>query len=363
MRLVIAGGGTGGHLFPGIAVAESFLAQDETNEVLFVGTARGIEARVIPQEGYPLHLIEVTGIKGKGILQKLKSLWAIPNAVFQSLTLLRRYKAQAVLGVGGYASGPVLLAAWLLRLPTAVCEQNSVPGLTNRILGKLVRKVYGTFAHAKSYFPEKKFVLSGNPMRTQLIEAFQKTEKTQTEEAQADALQLLVLGGSQGAQALNQAVPAALRLLKEEGHALKVVHQSGERNFDEVEKTYKDSGLNVEVKAFIKDMVSTYRQSDIALTRAGASTCTEIALMGVPTIMVPFPYATDDHQTLNARELEKVDGIKLLPEKEMTPDRLAQELKTLLKDISIRDKMTQNLKSVAKPDAAKEIARAVVDGF
>ena len=198
MRLVIAGGGTGGHLFPGIAVAESFLAQDDTNEVLFVGTARGIEARVIPQEGYPLQLIEVTGIKGKGIIQKIKSLWAIPNAVFQSLSLLRTFDAHAVLGVGGYASGPVLLAAWLLRIPTAVCEQNSVPGLTNRILGKLVNKVYGTFDHAKAYFPQKKFVLSGNPMRMQLIEAFRKFRNTSHERKTSDELQLLILGGSHG---------------------------------------------------------------------------------------------------------------------------------------------------------------------
>jgi UDP-N-acetylglucosamine--N-acetylmuramyl-(pentapeptide) pyrophosphoryl-undecaprenol N-acetylglucosamine transferase len=361
MRMVIAGGGTGGHLFPGIAVAESFLAQDPMNEVLFVGTARGIEARIIPQEGYSLELIKVSGLKGKGIIQKIKGLWALPNALFQSLSLLRRFKAEAVLGVGGYASGPVLLAAWLLRIPTAVCEQNSVPGLTNRILGKLVKKVYGTFGHAEQYFSNEKFNLVGNPMRMQLVKAYEQ-DSVSTQEI-SSVPRLLILGGSQGARALNQVVPKALKILREGGATFTGVHQCGERDLSEVQKTYKDSGLNVEVKAFIKDMVDTYLHTDIALTRAGASTCTEVALMGVPTIMVPFPFATDDHQTLNARELEKVQGVKLLPEKEMTPERLAQELKTLLEDIHIRKEMTQNLKRVAKPYAANEIAQAAIIGF
>tara|TARA_B100000683_G_scaffold277433_1_gene335958 strand:- start:396 stop:1511 length:1116 start_codon:yes stop_codon:yes gene_type:complete len=359
MRLVIAGGGTGGHLFPGIAVAESFLALSPDNEVLFVGTQRGIEARVVPQEGYRLECIEVKGLKGKGILDKIRNLWIIPKALIQSFSVLRKFKADAALGVGGYASGPVLLAAWLLGIPTAVCEQNSVPGLTNRVLGRLVRAIYGTFGHAQKYFPAQKYHLVGNPMRQQLVQG----RETENKSVPNATPRILILGGSQGARALNETVPRAVALLEEEGVALSVLHQCGERDHEDVEKAYKDVRLEIEVKAFIKDMLWAYGRSDVAITRAGASTCTEVALMGIPSIMVPFPFATDDHQTLNAKELENAGGIKIIAQKEMTPTRLAQELKILLKDNSIHKEMTKNLKGVAKPFASQKIAQAVHDGF
>ena len=340
-------------------MAESFLDQSETNEVLFVGTERGIEARVIPQEGYRLACIEVKGIKGKGIVDKIRNLWIIPKALFQSISILRTFKADAALGVGGYASGPVLLAAWLMGIPTAVCEQNSVPGLTNRVLGKLVKTVYGTFGHAAKYFPPQKYRLVGNPMRKQLVEG----RSAETSRSPQAVPRLLILGGSQGARALNQIVPQAVGQLCQEQMKFSVLHQCGQAELNDVENSYKDIGLDVEVKAFIKDMLAAYRSADVAITRAGASTCTEVALMGVPTIMVPFPFATDDHQTLNAKELERAGGVKIIAQSEMTPSRLAQELKILLKDNSIQKEMTDNLKGVAKPFAAQTIAQAVHDGF
>jgi UDP-N-acetylglucosamine--N-acetylmuramyl-(pentapeptide) pyrophosphoryl-undecaprenol N-acetylglucosamine transferase len=353
MKVVVAGGGTGGHLFPGIAVAEELVARG--HEVRFVGTARGIEAKVCPKEGYALDLIDVAGLKGGGVLGILKGLYRVPKALVQSFAILRRVKPDLVIGVGGYASGPLVLAAVLSGRPTAILEQNSVPRITNRILGKLVRVVFGAFEGARAYFPQAKYRLVGNPVRKKVRQSLGGNGHARV----AHGSGVLVVGGSQGAHAVNELVCEAMAVLKAEGHAPPLVHQTGESDRAPFEARYAEAGIAVEVKAFIDDMAGAYRAAALAVTRAGASTLAELTALGVPAILIPFPFAADDHQTVNARELESRGAARVLPQKEATPAELAKLMGELLADQVARERMAAAARSLGKPDAHAQIADAL----
>ena len=349
MRVIIAGGGTGGHLFPGMAVAEELKARG--HEITFVGTQRGIEARACPKEGWPLELIDVGGLKGAGALGVIRGLLRVPRAVLQSVGILRRIKPDLVIGVGGYASGPVVMAAALSGRPTAILEQNSVPGITNRMLGRMVGVVFGAFDAARRFFPRAKFRLVGNPVRTKLRD---KLAETSTRAPAGGGL--LVVGGSQGAHAVNELVLEAMKRLAQNDKPPRLLHQSGEKDHPGLVARYKEAGIDVDVRAFIDDMAGALAGCELAVTRAGASTLAELTALGVPAILIPFPQAADDHQTVNARELEERGAAKLMPQKELTPETLARAIRALLDDEPQRRKMAEAARSLGKPRAHADIA-------
>jgi UDP-N-acetylglucosamine--N-acetylmuramyl-(pentapeptide) pyrophosphoryl-undecaprenol N-acetylglucosamine transferase len=357
-KLVIAGGGTGGHLFPGVAIAEALVELVPDAQVLFVGTARGIEARAIPKTPFQLALIDVAGLKGTSLGHTVKTMFKLPASVLASRTILKNFGAEAVIGVGGYASGPVLVAAKSLGLPTAVCEQNSVPGITNRILSKLVDKVYVTFAASLPWFPAAKTSLVGNPVRAAFRQAVSAASSTSVVPNR-----VFTFGGSQGARPLNDIVPKALGLLKARGLDVTALHQAGKDAVDGVVAGYAAAGVVAEVTPFIDNMVDAYRQADVVVCRAGATSCAEVTALGVPTILVPFPQAADDHQTMNAKDLVDQHAALMVPQADLSPEHLADVLGGLLTDRQARTALAQAALGAGKLDAAVIVARAALHRF
>ncbi len=363
VRVVIAGGGTGGHLFPGLAVAEQLTARGA--KVTFVGTARGIEAKVIPQSGYPLELIDVAGLKRQGVVPTLRSLLKLPVALLQTIGLLRRLQPQVVVGVGGYASGPVVLLAALMRIPTVVLEQNSVPGVTNRILSRFTRAVYTAFPHASRFFPRRKVSLLGNPVRQSITaEAHEPVER-------AGPVRLLVLGGSLGAKAVNALVVEALSELgKQPSPSLApldehvfVHHQTGASDLAATEELYAQRpqlAKMVRVEPFIADMASAYKDCDLMIGRAGATTIAELTTIGRPAVLIPFPFAADDHQTHNARYLVENGAARMLQQKDTTPQLLASTIAELVQDRTVLSAMASASRKLGKPEASQRIADEVL---
>jgi len=350
VRLLVAGGGTGGHVFPGIALAEEVVTRHPRNDVLFVGTARGLEAQVVPAAGFPIELVDVKGLKGKGLLGALQNLLLLPRAFLRSLSILRAWRPDVVVGVGGYASGPLVLAAWCLRIPTAVQEQNAAAGLTNRILGVFVKAAFTAFPEAARHFPRRKVFQLGNPIRRQLLENFMRPE------ADHPRARLLVFGGSQGAHALNMRVVEALPHLADLKDKLAVVHQTGARDKEQVERGYRAVGFEPDVRDFITDMSRAYAEADLVLCRAGATTLAELTVCKKPSILVPFPAAADNHQVLNALSLVNAGAAVMIEERDLTGELLAAEIRAVLANPERRHKMSRAAGRLGAPAAAREIA-------
>ena len=350
MRLLIAGGGTGGHLYPGMAVAEEVVRRG--GQVLFVGTSRGLEARAVPAAGYPLELLEVSGLKRMGLMAILRGLFRLPKAFFRSLSILRRFRPDVVLGVGGYASGPMVLAAALWRYPTAIQEQNSVPGMTNRILSRLVRLVLVAFEEARRFFPAAKIEMVGNPVRSKLV-------ATLTADAENDeqAPGILVVGGSQGARAVNDLVLAAVEVLAKNSSMPIIIHQTGPSDFDRCKERYRVLCVldRVEARPFIDDMATEYHRAGLVVARAGALTLAELAIAGRPAILIPLPTAADDHQSKNAARFAQAGAALVLNQGAVTGAQLALLLGDLLADSGRRQAMATAMRSLARPKAAAEI--------
>jgi UDP-N-acetylglucosamine--N-acetylmuramyl-(pentapeptide) pyrophosphoryl-undecaprenol N-acetylglucosamine transferase len=350
MKLVIAGGGTGGHLFPGVAIAEELRARDPGAEITFVGTARGIEARVLPELGWPLELIQVSGLKTVGIAGAIRGLFKLPRAWWQARRLLKRLRPDAVIGVGGYASGPLVLAAKLRGIPTAICEQNSIPGLTNKILGRLVRRVFLSFERSKSFFNPKKILMSGNPVRRELVAKLTAPGARATD----DRIHILVSGGSLGAVAVNELAATALIALAKD-HRIAITHQTGEKDLEVTRARYREAGIAAECHAFIKDMAATYLAADLVIGRAGATTVAELAIAGKPAVFIPYPFAADNHQELNAQEMADQGGALVFRQADLTTEALAAALRPLLEQPVKRAAMGAAMKSLAKPGAAAAV--------
>ena len=349
MRVLIAGGGTGGHVFPGIALAEEVVGRHPENDAVFVGTARGLEATVVPAAGYPIELIRVKGLKGKGLGTTLGNLLLLPGALFASVSILRRWRPDVVVGVGGYASGPVVLAAWLLGIPTAVQEQNAAAGLTNRVLGRFVRAVFTAFPEAAGQFPKKKVQQLGNPIRKGMLDNFMRPA------APHDRPHLLVFGGSQGAHALNMRVVEALPHLADLRGRLTLTHQTGARDREPVQQAYAATGFAPDVREFITDMVSAYASADLVVCRAGATTLAELTVCQKPSILIPFPFAADDHQVLNARSLVEAGAAVMIEERDLTGELLAREIRAILTHPERRAQMARSAGRLGAPQAAREI--------
>jgi UDP-N-acetylglucosamine--N-acetylmuramyl-(pentapeptide) pyrophosphoryl-undecaprenol N-acetylglucosamine transferase len=374
LRVLIAGGGTGGHLFPGVALAEEIRGRDPAAAVRFVGTRRGIEARVLPELGWEHEFIEISGLKTVGLGGAVRGFVRIPRALWQSRRIIRAFDPDVVIGVGGYASGPVVLAARLMGLPTAILEQNSIPGLTNKILGRFVRAVFVSFDESRRFFPARRVVASGNPIRRALLAALQAgpgaghaasgaaetTAGAAGGTAPAAVPCVLVFGGSQGARALNEMLPAAAALLRERGLAFRIVHQTGEPELEATRARYRDAGIpepdGAECRAFIRDMAAAYRQADLVVSRAGATTVAELGVVGRPAILIPYPHAADNHQEINAQELVRAGAARLHRQAELTPARLADSMAELLGDAAARGRMADAMKKLGRPEAAATIA-------
>ncbi|HTJ45449.1 MAG TPA: undecaprenyldiphospho-muramoylpentapeptide beta-N-acetylglucosaminyltransferase [Kofleriaceae bacterium] len=349
MRLLIAGGGTGGHLFPGVAIAEELRAREPDAAVRFVGTRRGIEARVLPETGWDVSFIEVSGLKTVGALGAVRGLFRLPRALWQARRTLKEFRPEVVVGVGGYASGPVVMMARLRGIPTAICEQNSIPGLTNKMLGKMARTVFLSFEMSRRFFKPKKIVMSGNPVRRPMLQKLLAPGP-----AKKGPLQVLVCGGSLGAVAVNELASQALIELARE-RPLAIVHQTGDKGFDETAARYKAAGIDADVRPFIKEMATEYQQADVIVSRAGATTVAELAIAGKPVILVPYPFAADNHQELNAQEMRDAGAALMFRQADLTTSILADELRKLLDDDDRRARMGSAMNALAKPEAASTI--------
>ena len=355
MRLLIAGGGTGGHLYPGVALAEEVTTRQKGNEVLFVGTRRGLEARVIPELDYPIEFIQVSGLKGTGLLNRIRGFARLPWALVQSFSILRQFKPDVAVGVGGYASGPMILAAWLSGVPTAVLEQNTVPGVTNRILGRFARAVYVMFEGSRAYFPDEKVQVLGNPIRRQLLENFLRS--TQPDNGKFN---ILVLGGSQGAHSVNLRMVEAAGNLGDVDDQLRIVHQTGAKDEADVREGYKALGVDAEVHAFIKNMSEAYKRADLVVCRAGATTLAEVMVAKKASLLIPFPFATDNHQELNAQQMVDAGAALMMVERELDGQKLADAILELYRSPERREEMEQAASRTGRPEAAREIIDACV---
>ncbi|HAD04758.1 MAG: undecaprenyldiphospho-muramoylpentapeptide beta-N-acetylglucosaminyltransferase [Desulfuromonadales bacterium GWD2_61_12] len=349
MRILLAGGGTGGHLFPAVALAQKFLAEEWRAEVLFVGTDRGIEARVLPELGLPLRTIDIEGFVGRGLGEKLAVLPQLARSVRQSLTILDDFRPDLVIGVGGYASAPVLLAAKWRGLPYLIHEQNAWPGLTNRLLARWAERICLSFAEAESAFHTGATIVTGNPVRAGMTECPGLAE---------GAAQLLIFGGSRGARAINNAVIEALPFLASLRGKLGIVHQTGSDDHERIAAGYRSAGWDeAKVVPFINDMAAAYRRSHLVLCRAGATTIAELTACGRPAVLVPFPFAAGDHQSANARALARQGAALLLEQKGMTGEVLGQLLAGLLDDRPRLLQMADIARSLGKPQAAEVILK------
>jgi UDP-N-acetylglucosamine--N-acetylmuramyl-(pentapeptide) pyrophosphoryl-undecaprenol N-acetylglucosamine transferase len=349
MRLLIAGGGTGGHLFPGVAIAEELRAREPDAAIKFVGTRRGIEARVLPDLGWDLEFIAVSGLKTVGAAGAIKGLFRLPRALWQARRIVKQFRPDAVIGVGGYASGPVVLAAKLRGIPTAICEQNSIPGLTNKLLGKVVRTVFLSFDESKRFFKPTKIVMSGNPVRRELLQKLLAAGPETRER-----VSVLVVGGSQGAVAVNELASQALVALAKE-IPIAITHQTGEKDLEPTSARYREAGVAAECRAFIKDMAAAYQHADLIIGRAGATTVAELAIAGKPAVFIPYPFAADNHQELNAREMADKGAALMFRQSELTADKLADALRPLLADAGKRAEMGAAMKALARPGAAAAV--------
>lgn len=358
MKLLVAGGGTGGHLFPGIAVAEEFLARDSANEVLFVGTERGVEAKLLPKLGYRLELITAAGVRGKSLYGQLKGVAGLLYGYSQSRKILKEFKPDLVLGVGGYASAPALLAARGLLIPRFVHEQNAIPGMTNKILSRFAEQAFISLEESRKFFPKETTLLTGNPLRQQIlaeVAAAPSGHASLAEGGELEGFHLLVFGGSLGAHSINMTLAAAAPLLGKLGGGMTVMHQTGEKDFAEVSAAYSRAGVQAKVVPFIDDMAAAYRRADLIVCRAGATTIAEVTACGKPCIFIPFPHAVDDHQRKNAEALLKCSAGFMLLERELSPESLVRLIEELVATPDLLRVTGENARSIARLDAAKII--------
>lgn len=350
MRIVIAGGGTGGHVIPALAIAHQLKKQFDA-EVLFIGTARGIETRLVPQAGFPLELIKVGALKNVSLMTRARTMFDLPRALWTSGRMLTDFRPDVVIGVGGYASGPAMFAAIRRRIPTLAFEPNVVPGFANRMVARWVSVAAVHFEETCEYFPRCK--VTGVPVREAFFRIPAKTGSPPT---------VLVFGGSQGARAINQAMIESLPGLRDRVPGLHIIHQTGQRDYDNVLAAYDKAGASGEVHKFIDDMPGTFARADLLVCRSGASTVAEITAAGKPAIFVPFPRAADDHQNVNARALERAGAAIVVEETKLEAAYLVDTIAAVIADPNHLLSMSAAAKSLAHPKAVEEIA-AMVEGL
>ncbi|MEJ2723484.1 MAG: undecaprenyldiphospho-muramoylpentapeptide beta-N-acetylglucosaminyltransferase [Deltaproteobacteria bacterium] len=355
LRVVVAGGGTGGHLFPGVAVAKEIRRQKEEAEILFITGRRKMAFDILTEAGFVHDAIAVEGIKGRGWKKGVMVILKLPWSLLQAMMIIRRFSPHLVLGVGGYSAGPVCLAAKMMGVPSAIHEQNSFPGLTNRLLCRIVDKVFIAFEESKAHFPRGSLFLTGNPVREELF------VEGEPQSAEDRHFTILVTGGSQGARAINDAFVEALSILRDKGLKPLVIHQAGAADYPRVLEAYRQRGLPGDLTPFIQDMARAYERADVVVSRAGASTISELAALGKPSILIPYPYAANKHQETNAGILVRAGGAEMVLQKNLTGRHLAGLLETYMNEPAALEKMGASARTVGRPDAARIITDLLLD--
>jgi UDP-N-acetylglucosamine--N-acetylmuramyl-(pentapeptide) pyrophosphoryl-undecaprenol N-acetylglucosamine transferase len=345
MRVILAGGGTGGHLFPGLAVAREFQRRDPRVNILFVGTAQGIEFRVLPKEGFKLETVAAKGIKGRGLRGWLDALYGVPASLLRSLAIIKRFRPDCVIGLGGYASGPVLLAGCLAGARCAIMEQNLRPGFTNKLLARLVQRVFTSYAGSAEFFSGACVIETGNPVRWEKLPVMAKREK----------FSLLVFGGSAGARRINYAVVDALKQLTDLKEELYVTHQTGASDYPAIKEAYAGLPFDAQVTPFIDVMDEAYALADLVLCRAGATTVAELTAFGKAAVLVPYPYAIYDHQRGNARALAERGAAEMILDRDLSGALLAENIRGYVADRGRIAALAEAARAMGRPDAAARI--------
>lgn len=354
MNIVIAGGGTGGHIYPGVAIAKALTHINKDIKVHFVGTPQGLETKIIPRENLPLHLLPVGKLNySGGTFKKFKTLIQMPLVFWKSFRLLRELKPQVVLGVGGYASGPVMLVASLCGYKTAIWEANAHPGLTNRILSRFVKRAYLVFEEAKTQIHCREVVVAGLPVRA-AVESLTPTPRTD------DEFHVLVFGGSQGARPINRLIIDSVKSKQQWLSSVRLIHQTGPYDIKEAQSEYEQSNLKVESHEYLYDMEKYLDWADLVICRSGASTLAELAAVGKPAILIPLPHAADDHQLKNARAFEVAGAAVVLEQKNANSQSLNQVVEKLRSNSNELEKMSLNAKKLHKTQAAEAIAKSLL---
>ena len=354
MRVVITGGGTGGHLFPGLAVCAALTRRRPEAEVLFVGASAGVEASILPRMGFAFRGLPARQVKGRRWRGQVAALLALPAVVRRASRLLRESGAQVVLGVGGYASFPMVLAARLRRVPTVIHEQNAYPGLANRWLGRMSSAVAVSFEAAAAFFPARRVSVTGNPVRAEIQPGDARAARRRLQLA-TEQFTILIFGGSQGAHRINMGTMEALPRLSGERARLQFLHGTGERDLPEVQRAYEAGGFRARVETFFQDMATAYQAADFAICRAGASTIFELAAAGKPALLVPYPYAANDHQRLNAEAMVRAGAAWTIPDQYCDGQRIAATVQAALEKPELLTRMGEQARILARPDAADRI--------
>jgi UDP-N-acetylglucosamine--N-acetylmuramyl-(pentapeptide) pyrophosphoryl-undecaprenol N-acetylglucosamine transferase len=354
LRIVIAGGGTGGHLFPGIAMAQEFQARNEKTRIIFVSTGNPMERSVLSKAGFELRCITAAGIKGRGLWDQLVSVFKIPKGILESLRVLKEFSPDLAIGLGSYSAGPVIMGAWLRRVPVAIQEQNILPGITNRILSRFADRIYTSFENTRADLDPRKVRWTGNPVRRELIEDFERKSSEKVDGAGETTFTVLIIGGSQGAHRVNMAVIEALEHL-EDKERLQFVHQTGEADERQVKEAYRRNKIQSTVQSFFDDMAELYSRADLLICRAGATTVAEITALGKAAIYIPFPYAADNHQELNARSLSDEGAAEVIVESELSGDILSQKIAYFAAHTDALNDMAAGARRFGNRDAARKI--------
>ena len=354
IRCIIAGGGTGGHLFPGIAIARELEARDPDASVLFVVGRRRMESEILRKHGFRVAFIRVEGIKGRGWKKGLAVLTMLPGSLFQSMKIISEFRPSFVVGVGGYSAGPFCLAARLLGVPTAIHEQNSYPGLTNRLLARVVDRIFISFRKSAPHFKNRDILFTGNPVRRELM------SPSMDSVVGTPSFTVMVVGGSQGARAINDAFVRAYGILKKSGKAFDFIHQTGKLDHQRVLSDYRAEGfegrdIETKVLPFIEDMASAYHRADMVISRAGATTLFELAALGKPSILIPYPHATNGHQEANARSLAQLGGAEMILQKDLSAEGLANAISNYMDHPRKLQKMSEAARGFGCPDADRMI--------
>lgn len=346
MKILIAGGGTGGHLFPGIALAQALETENPKNQVLFVGTYKVIAREILRERGYDVKEIESSTVRGKGLIQTTSAVLKVIRGLVQSISILKDFSPHLVVGVGGYSSAPIVMAARILGIKTVLHEQNALPGLTNRILSKFVDRVFISFPECRPYFLKKRTVVTGNPIRQELL-------KNVVSRGSKEKFTLLVIGGSQGAHRINAQFLSCLPYLEDLKDHLKIIHQTGEKDLNYVKQGYHDTSFERYVSSFIHDMAWAYNQSDLVIGRAGATTIAELIALGKPSILIPYPYAANNHQQVNARLLVKRGAAHMISDQDLSGKQLAETIRIFYFHPQTLKIMGNRAASMGKRDASQ----------